>query len=205
MDRIKEEWDEAERVSKNHEAASRIFAYGKTAMHALLGFAVISGVLMVGAVAPNVFVAFHRVHRRKKLFLRDSEFKRQLQYAKARGYFSFERMPDGTERISITKKGLEIVHEATLNRMRIKKTGQWDGIWRIVIFDIPRRHNAVRNVLRARLKLLGMHKLQESVFVSPYPCEEEIGLWASLYNAQSFIRIIHANAISNLSFSKDDF
>lgn len=49
---------------------------------------------------------------------------------------------------------------------------RWDGRWRIVIFDIWERRRPVRLRLREMLKKIGFVKLQNSVWVYPYDCEE---------------------------------
>ena len=51
---------------------------------------------------------------------------------------------------------------------------QRDGIWKLVIFDIPEKQKYVRVVLRAKLKALHFKKWQNSIWVSPYKLEEEI-------------------------------
>ncbi|MBI2017728.1 helix-turn-helix transcriptional regulator [Candidatus Daviesbacteria bacterium] len=43
---------------------------------------------------------------------------------------------------------------------------EWDGKWRIVIFDIPENKKVVREVLRGRLKLWGFQLWQKSVWAS---------------------------------------
>lgn len=45
--------------------------------------------------------------------------------------------------------------------------GQWDGKWRVVIFDIEEKKKVVRNFLRRKLVSLGFGQLQESVYISP--------------------------------------
>ncbi len=48
----------------------------------------------------------------------------------------------------------------------------WDKKWRIVIFDVWERRRDVRNRLRGLLESNGFVKIQNSVWVYPYPCEE---------------------------------
>ncbi|ACB75147.1 PaaX family transcriptional regulator C-terminal domain-containing protein [Opitutus terrae] len=47
----------------------------------------------------------------------------------------------------------------------------WDGRWRVALFDIPEQRRALRVKLRRRLAELGFGYLQNSVWVSPDPCE----------------------------------
>lgn len=43
---------------------------------------------------------------------------------------------------------------------------EWDGKWRIVVFDIPESKRVVRDILRNRLKLWGFTLWQKSVWAS---------------------------------------
>ena len=43
---------------------------------------------------------------------------------------------------------------------------KWDGVWRVVVFDIPESHRKVRDVLRGRLKSWGFVQWQKSVWAS---------------------------------------
>lgn len=49
----------------------------------------------------------------------------------------------------------------------------WDGRWRLVIFDIPSGQNAEREWLRRYLRGRGFGCLQNSVWITPDPMEEE--------------------------------
>jgi DNA-binding transcriptional regulator PaaX len=53
---------------------------------------------------------------------------------------------------------------------------RWDGRWRIVTFDIPERRRSIRARLREMMKSVGFIRLQESVWVYPYDCEEFMAL-----------------------------
>ncbi len=43
---------------------------------------------------------------------------------------------------------------------------EWDGKWRIVVFDIPESKRLVRDILRSRLKMWGFKPWQKSVWAS---------------------------------------
>ena len=51
---------------------------------------------------------------------------------------------------------------------------KWDGVWRIVIFDIKINRNWLRNKLRRQLRELGFGQWQKSVYVSPHDVAEDI-------------------------------
>ncbi|MBI4065595.1 CRISPR-associated endonuclease Cas2 [Candidatus Kaiserbacteria bacterium] len=76
--------------------------------------------------------------------------------------------------LQLTAKGAELAasleeEEKLFNIQRPKK---WDEKWRIVIFDIWERRRAVRDRLRTLLQRNGFVKIQNSVWVYPYDCEE---------------------------------
>jgi len=53
---------------------------------------------------------------------------------------------------------------------------KWDGKWFIVVFDVPEVERNKRNFLRKFLNEIGFFLYQQSVYVFPYECEEEIKL-----------------------------
>ena len=50
----------------------------------------------------------------------------------------------------------------------------WDGKWRMVIFDIPESKRVVRDILRNRLKKWGFQKWQKSVWVCKRDLTDEL-------------------------------
>lgn len=53
---------------------------------------------------------------------------------------------------------------------------RWDKRWRVIIFDIPERRRKVRDRLRNTMRELGFVRLQDSVWVYPYDCEDMMTL-----------------------------
>ena len=91
------------------------------------------------------------------------------------------------------------------NAMKIRRPKTWDGLWRIVIFDIPDERTTFRDILRDHLRTIGFKKLQHSVFVFPYPCESAILSLVKLYSAVPYVRIITAQTIDNQKRLKKTF
>ena len=56
-----------------------------------------------------------------------------------------------------------------LIKHKIEDQIEWDGVWRLVIFDIPEKHKRVRETLRRRLKEWGFNPWQKSVWASKKP------------------------------------
>jgi DNA-binding transcriptional regulator PaaX len=76
--------------------------------------------------------------------------------------------------LRITAKGAELAVslEEEEKHFNIQKPKKWDYKWRIVIFDIWERRRAVRDRFRTLLQRNGFVKIQNSVWVYPYDCEE---------------------------------
>lgn len=96
-------------------------------------------------------------------------------------YVSIGGNDDGTTTVRITKAGLTRALTYELDTMRIVKPKRWDKRWRVVIFDVPEKYKELRNAFRVRLRQLGLHQLQESVYVLPYPCFNEVEFLRELY------------------------
>jgi CRISPR-associated endonuclease Cas2 len=71
-----------------------------------------------------------------------------------------------------------------------------DGVWRLVIFDIPEKQRQVRNVIRAKLVSLGFKKWQNSIWISPYTMAPEIEQELNELAKHYFIRLIKTTDIN---------
>lgn len=58
----------------------------------------------------------------------------------------------------------------------LNKNKKWDGKWRVLIFDIPENRRFDRDNIRRALISIGFMRLQDSVWVYPYNCEDLISL-----------------------------
>lgn len=56
----------------------------------------------------------------------------------------------------------------------LRTMGNWDGRWRLVMFDIPESKRDVRDRLRRALTKLGLGILQASVWISPNDIKKEV-------------------------------
>jgi DNA-binding transcriptional regulator PaaX len=72
-----------------------------------------------------------------------------------------------------------------------------DGVWKLVIFDIPEKHKYVRTVLRAKLKQLHFKKWQNSIWLSPYALDEEIEKELNDLGEKFFVRLIKTTQINH--------
>ena len=97
----------------------------------------------------------------------------------------------------MSKLGKKYALHCKLDEMQIKTPDRWDGLWRIVIFDIPEKRKKAREALRSKLKELGFRELQKSVLVYPYECENEVDFICEVFELRNNVRYIKTNYISN--------
>jgi CRISPR-associated endonuclease Cas2 len=80
------------------------------------------------------------------------------------------------------------------------KRPQRDGVWKLVIFDIPERQRSVRTFLRNRLKSLGFKKWQASIWVSPYKLDPSLEAELLQLAKKLFVRVIKT---TDVNYTKD--
>src|SRR6185503_17602918 len=87
----------------------------------------------------------------------------------------------------VSAQGEEFIH---------RKNPEKDGIWKLIIFDIPESKRKVRNILRQRLVSLGFKKWQNSIWVTPYALAPQIEAELQELAKRFFIRLIKTTDIN---------
>ena len=139
---------------------------------AVLATLAASGVIALALVAPNTLQLLGGFSRKRTRFTEES--KSAAQRLVKKGYATFEKR-NGTTFLTITSEGKRELTRAEVRRGP-ETPKRWDGRWRLIVFDVPERRRAVRNALRRTVERLGFLKVQNSVWVYPYDCEELIAL-----------------------------
>lgn len=101
------------------------------------------------------------------------------------------------------KKFAEKLH--TADKIRIKKTQKWDGKWRMIVFDVWERRRNVRDKLRRALIKAGFYRLQDSIWVYPYDCEELLSVLRADLRLENGVLYVIAEGIEGDSKLKDYF
>ena len=78
--------------------------------------------------------------------------------------------------IKLTEKGEVKLQLFEMQDWKIDKPKKWDGKWRMLIFDIPERKRPLREKIRNTLLDIGFLRLQDSVWIYPYACEDLVNL-----------------------------
>lgn len=76
--------------------------------------------------------------------------------------------------IKITANGKQLVRNFDYDNLELPHSKKWDKKWRLIIFDIPNEKRKERQAFSAKLKEVGFYPLQESVFIYPYDCRDEM-------------------------------
>lgn len=136
----------------------------------------ISGMMSVALVAPKTLNLLKKLDRgaanRKDLYRRITQAITRLEHAElvqTSGEY-------GNRRVVLTEKGRIMIETVHANEYHIPEPAFWDGKWRMVMFDIRENRRKARSQLRSLLVGAGFLRLQDSVWVYPYPCDEFIGL-----------------------------
>lgn len=114
------------------------------------------------------------------------------------------------EIISIEKRGEEVVVrlKGWLNPQVLKyslkgileykrKKKVWKGKWFLVIFDVPEKQRNKRDYLRRFLHSIGFFAYQQSVYIFPYECKEEVALIKKIVEGGKYITYVVADSIEN--------
>ncbi len=153
------------------------------------------GVLSVALMAPNVLQALGRfglINPRQKKYGINKSLKRLIE----RGYIRVEGI--GKQKsITLTPKGEKYAALLGEGRLAPRRPKRWDGKWRMLMFDIPERRKRLREIVRMHLIEFGFERMQDSVWVYPYDCEDLIALLKIEYGVEKDILYIIADAIEN--------
>ena len=141
---------------------------------AMLAAVVIGGVVVVAAAIPNAARLLKYFPGYKKGAKFSSQAKSALGRLAAKGLVVFKE-EDGKRYARITEKGERLLQMET-ERAAMAKKRKWDRRWRVVAFDIPERRKSVRTRLRRFMGEYGFVRLQDSVWIYPYDCEDLIAL-----------------------------
>lgn len=74
---------------------------------------------------------------------------------------------------------------------------EWDGRWRIVVFDIPESKRLVRDILRSRLKIWGFQPWQKSVWASKKNVITKLRLLIKELDIEDWVLVIESNNTGN--------
>lgn len=162
----------------------------------ILRLLAVGGLVLAAAAVPGAARMLEGALRKKRP-LRDvpgKDLAEPIRYARSHRWIVVDEGPEGI--VARLSKG----GERRWRKLELGKPlgeDRWGGKWRLIIFDIPKKKDAARDQLRRALKQLGMIQLQESVWVTPYPCDPQVNALRHLYNLGPYVQMVLATEIEN--------
>lgn len=150
-----------------------------------------AGLLGIAVVAPNVLGAMAKLGivsgKRHREFIRVSQERLVRQ-----GLLTYQ---EGLLRL--TPAGERTLRKLELEDYKLKKPRRWDHKWRVLIFDIDERRRGLREKIRRTLAIIGFERLQDSVWVYPYDCEDLITLLKADFHIGKDMLYLIVDSIEN--------
>lgn len=166
-----------------------------TATKVVFAILLTAGVLTVAAMAPNIFVIFGK--RKRFNNYSDKQLMNAYYGLKRQGLVEIVKEEEDNLTVKLNYKNKTKIKKFSLDIISIPKEKKWDGKWRVIIFDIPVKHNRARAAMTTKLKELGLYKLQKSVWVYPFPCKDEILFISIFFKIDRFVNILLAENIES--------
>ena len=104
-----------------------------------------------------------------------------------------------------TESGKNFVGLIEAGNQKVAKPRRWDEKWRILIFDVKEERKSLREKIRRTLISLGFCRLQDSVWVYPYDCEDLITLLKADFRVGKDLLYVIADTIENDDWLKREF
>lgn len=182
-----------ERISNKNLATVKILLYTEfmndfTLPQKILLYLEENGMVLYEMLYHPSKIAYHYLETRDRIGRQ--AFYNAIFRMKKEGFIK-EQTLQKQKRFTITEKGrLKILG---LNQ----KVKDWDGKWRIVIFDIPEKKRDLRNFFRAKLQDLGYRFLQESVWICPYNIADKVEDLIELCQVGRYIHYLVVEELDN--------
>ena len=182
------------------ETVSRRRAWRGEIQKIILGTVAAAGILSVALLAPNAL-------RMLKVFgINSAGRKKEIITASRKRLVAqglLEYTPNGF--LKLTKQGERKLRELELHDYKFKKPKHWDKKWRVLIFDIKEERRPLRTKIRRTLTAIGFVRLQDSVWVYPYDCEDLITLLKADFKVGKDLLYLIVDSIENDQWLKKHF
>lgn len=121
--------------------------------------------------------------------LKKSDLSQALKRLREGGWVEF--VSDEKLVYRLTDKGKE---KAVLVNL-LADDKEWDGKWRLVIFDVPEKRRAARDVLRRKLKDWGFVHFQQSVWGTKKNCAKPLRDFIKSVGIEDWVMVVESSDI----------
>jgi DNA-binding transcriptional regulator PaaX len=171
----------------------------KNLQHVILQTIATAGMLSVALVAPNVIGALAKFgilpNKRQKEYISSSAsklVKRGLLFYNGKSY-------------QLTSHGESLLRRWQFTNFELKKPKRWDKKWRVMIFDIPEKKRKARDDLIILFRQAGIQRLQNSVWIYPYDCEDIITLLKTDFGIGKYLLYMIVEELENDKYLREEF
>jgi len=159
------------------------------------------GTLLISAlIAPNAAMAFYKISKQVTDRQARNRTKRSISSLIKRDIIYL-----AGDEIKLTKHGKELLKLVQIHEIEIPKPKKWDKNWHLVSYDIPEFKRKERNWFRSRIINLGFEKIQDSLWVFPYECREEIAIISNALGISDFVAYLNTNQLPHQERIKRHF
>lgn len=109
---------------------------------------------------------------------------------------------DGQQVVQLTKNGKRKILKYSLESLAVEKPKRWDQKWRLVLYDVPVSQKYLGDTIRQTLRAIGFYGIQDSVYIFPYPCFDQIEFLREYYGLGDAIQYMLVDDIERDSAFK---
>lgn len=187
-------------IQKQKNEKIKIGKIGKIILLTIAGV----GILSMAIVALNAIQALNIIPGMKKRRYYPNYINSVISRLIRQGFIKFQNK-DGKKFVTLTEKGQLLIKQYEFKEKKIKRPKKWDKKWRVVIFDIKECRRRTRDKLRMTLVNLGFVRLQNSVWVFPYECEDVMIMLKASYKIGNDVLYMTVDKIENDKWLKREF
>lgn len=152
----------------------------------------IAGLVTLSATSPyfglSLIRSFNKENKKKDW----RRFYLSLSYLNRRGYVRILEHNGQSIKVEITRRGEKTVRGLDIDSLEFKKQENWDGKWRVIVFDVPVNKNQNRRAFTEKIKELGFVMVQKSVWTYPFECYEELVILRKFYEIEKYVSYFEA-------------
>lgn len=168
----------------------------------------LTALISVALITPNAVQMLKIFGFPKKRFDRQKYYiNTALKNLHKSGLIEIITKANGARYARLTAEGKKTLLKFEIEGLLKHKPIKWDGKYRVVIFDIKEKARFSRDDLRYMLIKFGFLRLQNSVWVYPYPCEGAINLLRTNLDLEKGDEVIYmtVDSIENDDWLRKEF
>lgn len=104
--------------------------------------------------------------------------------------------------LQLSVKGIHRLQRLEVDDLSINHNQRWDGLWRMVMFDVPAHLTRERSLFRRELKRLGFTMVQKSIWMHPFPCFDAVASLIAYCNLQRHVSIAEIGRIDEVTLKR---